>query len=332
MFRSPKFWNDKNSKFVKLLRPIAKGYAFVSSISKNSVVPEKTEVPVICVGNVVTGGAGKTPTVELICNMLKESSHTPHILTSGYGGYLKNVVKVDSALHSYLQVGDEALLSATVAPTWVGKNRVNSAKAAILTGSDVLVMDDGLQNNSIQKDLKILVVDSGQGFGNEELFPAGPLRESVNSGLKKSDVVMIIGEENTELENKIKGYKKDIAIYYAKMKVIDHLDIENNKVIGFCGLGYPEKFRKTLIAEKLEIVDFIAFPDHHPYTITEIQKLIKAAKNADAKLVTTMKDYVKVPDIFKNEMLTVRVQLKLQDETFADLLDKILKTYSKENA
>jgi tetraacyldisaccharide 4'-kinase len=284
--------------------------------------PEDASVPVICVGNVVLGGAGKTPTVELVCDILRETGYLPHVLTSGYGGYLKNVVRIDPSRHSYLQVGDEALLSAMIAPTWVGKNRVNSAKAAVLAGANVLVMDDGLQNNSIRKDLNILTVDSGQGFGNEEVFPAGPLRESVDSGVKRSDIALIIGDENKEIEERILLSKKSIPICYAKMEIVGEFDSGDGKVIGFCGLGYPDKFRKTLVNGGLDVVDFISFADHHPYTITEIQRLIKAAKNSGTKLVTTMKDYVKIPDVFKNEVSVVRIKLVPNDDSFSKLLSK----------
>ncbi|MDR1391209.1 MAG: tetraacyldisaccharide 4'-kinase [Holosporales bacterium] len=321
----PKFWSDKNSKFIKFLEPISKLYSFISAAKLSSVVPEKLQVPVVCVGNIVLGGAGKTPTVELVCDILKKKFKAPCILKNGYGGYLKNVVRVDPSLHSYLQVGDEALLSANIAPTWIGKNRLNSAKAALLAGADVVIMDDGYQNNSIEKDLKILVVDSGQQFGNEHLIPAGPLRESVESGIKKSDFVLIIGEKNLELEDRIKRGNPNIPIFNAKMKVINPIKLESDKVVGFCGLGYPPKFKKTLIECGFEVIDFIPFSDHHPYTITEIQKLINAAKNIGAKLVTTMKDYVKIPEIFRGEVIAIEVKLEIKGNELKDSIFSSLK-------
>ncbi|MDR2667055.1 MAG: tetraacyldisaccharide 4'-kinase [Holosporales bacterium] len=324
MFRfvvSPKFWKDKDSRIAKFLAPFSKLYRTVSDAKMHSVVPTKASVPVICVGNVVLGGAGKTPTVSLICSILKENSKNPHILTAGYGGYLKNVVKVDPQLHSYLQVGDEALLSVKVAPTWIGKNRVNSGKAAVSGGADVLVMDDGFQNNSLEKDFRILVVDSGQEFGNEMLFPAGPLRESVDSGIKKSNIVLIIGEKNLALESRIHRVDHDIPICYAKMEVVNaNVRVESGRVIGFCGLGYPEKFRRTLIDCGYEVMDFVEFSDHHPYTITEVQKLIDGARSVGASLITTMKDYVKIPDVFKKEMHVIEIALKPENGEFAKFL------------
>ena len=318
--RAPKFWNTEDSGLIKILDPISKLYSFISNVRLNSVVPVKASVPVVCVGNVVLGGAGKTPTVELVCNILREKFQDPHILTAGYGGYLKNVVRVDPKLHSYLQVGDEALLSATVAPTWVGRNRVNSGKAAVACGADVLIMDDGFQNNSLEKDLKILVVDSRQAFGNGHLFPAGALRETPVTGVNKSDIVLIIGERNEELEDKIKAIKPSIPIFRAKLEVTSPVVVENNRVVGFCGLGYPQKFKKTLLDCGYELIDFVSFSDHHPYTITEIQKLITGAKSVDATLITTRKDFVKIPAVFKNEISVIEIKLVPENDDFKNAI------------
>jgi tetraacyldisaccharide 4'-kinase len=327
LLKSPNFWRKDDGVLVKLLTPISKAYALASSMRMGNTIPETATVPVICVGNVVIGGSGKTPTVGLVCDILKSNEHHPHILSSGYGGYLKNVVKVDPAMHSYLQVGDESLLSANVVTTWIGKNRVNAAKAATLAGADVLVVDDGFQNNSLVQNLKIMVVDSGQQFGNERLFPAGPLRETVEAGIKKADVILIIGDKNEHLVSRIQKTDNNARICYAKAVVMekDMFD-RGEKVIGFCGLGYPEKFRKTLSEIGFDIKDFIIFADHHPYTITESQKLIKAARNAGAKLVTTMKDYVKVPDVFKHEITVINIKLQLEDETLTSLLHQTMES------
>jgi tetraacyldisaccharide 4'-kinase len=319
IFKAPSFWYDDVSPYARILLPFAKIYEFASRIKTNSTTPEKARVPVVCVGNVVLGGAGKTPTVEMVCDILKKSNFTPNILTGGYGGYLKNVVKVDVHKHSYLQVGDEALLSALVYPTWVGKNRIHSADADVLSGATVLVMDDGFQNNSIYKEYKILVIDSGQKFGNRLIFPAGPLRESIESGVQKSDVILIIGESNQELEEEITSIKDKIPIFYTSMEVSQNGGIEKgDRVIGFCGLGYPAKFLKTLKMIGADVVDFVVFPDHHPYTITEVQRMIKAAKSTGTKLVTTRKDYIKIPDVFKSETKVVDIKLSLVGKSFED--------------
>jgi tetraacyldisaccharide 4'-kinase len=307
----------------KVLAPLGELWNIIANVKANSVCPEKVSAYVICAGNVVVGGAGKTLAVELMCDILKANNHNPHIITSGYGGYIKNVVRVEPEIHSYLQVGDESLLSAIVAPTWIGKNKIHACRAAISAGADILVMDDGLQNNSVLKDFKILVVDSMQGFGNEKLCPAGPLREPLDIGIKKADIVLIVGDRNEQIETRIAAINPDIKIYHAKTEIVEYPKIDSQNVVGFCGLGYPEKFRKTLQQLNLDIVDFISFSDHHAYTITEIQKLITAAKNTDATLVTTMKDYVKIPKVFKAEIKVIGVKLKAEEEFSSAILKSL---------
>jgi tetraacyldisaccharide 4'-kinase len=320
LFGAPKFWDKDDSLAVKLLGPFSRVYEFVSSARYNSLTPEAVAIPTICVGNVVVGGAGKTPVAAAVCELLKSRMRTPHVISSGYGGYIKNVVRVDDKIHTYLQVGDEALLLSKIAPTWIGRNKVHACRAAISSGTDVLVMDDGLQNNTVVKDLSILVVDSAQGFGNEKVLPAGPLREIVESGVRKSDVVLIIGERNEDIENRVLSVNKDMKIYHAKTEAADVAQESGAKVIGFCGLGYPNKFKTTLEQAGYNVADFIAFRDHHAYTITEIQKLITTARSVGAKLVTTWKDYVKIPSVFKGDIDVIGVRLKIEEDEFGDFL------------
>ena len=322
--RNPKFWHDSNSLISKCIEPLAKLYYSISSFRRNSVTPKHIEVPVVCVGSVLISGAGKTPTVELICNLLKNHNYNPHILSSGSGGYLKNVVQVDPSVLSYLQVGDESLLSAMVAPTWIGKNRIKASDAAISSGADILIMDDGFRNNSLVKDYTLLVVDSEQQFANGYMFPAGPLTEPIESGIRKSDAVLIIGNKNEDLESTIKCVSKDIPIFYATIQISEPLLIKNKRIIAFCGLGYPKKFKKTL--HDFDIVDFVEFSDHHPYTITELHRLINKAKTADATLVTTTKDYVKIPDVFANDIKVLHIKIvPSSDDLINHLLNKIKK-------
>ncbi|MDR0695783.1 MAG: tetraacyldisaccharide 4'-kinase [Holosporales bacterium] len=322
--KAPRFWSEKDSTLARYLKPVSDVYTAVASMRLNSVKPERLQIPVICVGNIVIGGSGKTPVVELVCNILKSNASKPHIISSGYGGYIKNVVMVDATMHTHLQVGDEPMMLSTVAPTWIGQNKANAGKAAELAGADVLVMDDGMQNNSLEKDLQVLVIDSLQWFGNEHVFPAGPLRESIRSGLKKADVVIIIGESDKALEETIWSNSPDVPVCHAKMHVKRHVNVPNNRVLGFCGLGYPSKFRNTLISEGYDLVDFVSFPDHHRYTISELQRLISTARNVDASLITTMKDYVKIPEVLRVNISILEISLRIDDDSFAILLKSSL--------
>lgn len=326
--RHPKFWNSNQSILSKCINPLARLINYILTIKNNSVTSEKASVPVVGIDSVVISGAGKTPAIDLVCDLLKQLQYNPHILTSSHSGYIKNVVQVDPNLHSYLQVGDESLLSAKVVPTWVGKNRINASKAAISDGANILIIDDWLKNKYLNNNIKILVIDSQQMFGNRYLFPAGLLMYEIKTSINLADLILIIGEYNETLENEIKNIKDNIPIFRAKMEAIKKVQIENNKVIAFCGLGYPNKFRNTLQECDYNVIDFLMFSDHHPYTITEVQKLINIAKENNATLLTTTKDYVKIPEQFKSDIKTIEIKLTLENDEFIKYLDNILENTS----
>jgi tetraacyldisaccharide 4'-kinase len=299
---APKFWQKKTMLSIAL-QPLAWIYECVSLWIEKQTRTHKVSVPVICVGNLVMGGAGKTPTVLALVDILKKMNHSPHILCRGYGAVIKDSIQVDPKKHSYLQVGDEALLLAKKAPTWAGQNRVLSAKLAINHGASIIIMDDGLQNNSLHKDLNLLIVDTLQGFGNGFVFPAGPLRESLSRRVKKIDFIIAIGE---------KALPKNIP-EAARAHIIASGKIKAKPVIAFAGLGYPEKFNRTLQDYGFEVKRFIPFPDHHPYTIPEIERLLKMAKRRKIGLITTAKDFLRIPEPFKKKVSVLNVKLKFED-------------------
>jgi tetraacyldisaccharide 4'-kinase len=265
--------------------------------------PEKVSVPVICIGNFVMGGAGKTPTVIALVDILKEMGHVPHILSRGYGAYIRDTVRVDPQRHNYLQVGDEPLLLAQVAPTWAGPNRVRSAKAAIAKGASVLIMDDGMQNASLQKDVCFTVLDAKQSIGNGLVFPAGPLREPIERALRRTHAVILIGGENPLPD-------LDVKTSFSAHIVPEHLKkLPHKRVIGFAGLGFPEKFRSTLEQTGFCLCGFEAFADHYPYTIPDMIRLVKYAKDANAHLITTSKDWIRIPSAYQSDVLKLPVHL-----------------------
>ena len=319
-FRSPKFWYDKNSKISHYLRPVSFLYEWACNAFSAKAVASSSKIPVICVGNVVIGGAGKTPTAIMLYKMLANSGFSPNIIASGYGGYLKNVVRVDSSLHTHMQVGDEAILLANVGTTWIGKNRMAAVNAAASSGAKVVIMDDGFQNKQITPALNILVVDSVQGFGNGMVFPAGPLREPIKAALSRADLVIIVGDKNEVIEKIVSSR----PFFYVSSKATCADDILNSKVIAFCGIGYPDKFKKTLNDLNLNVVDFLAFADHHRYTIAEMRKLLNMADMQNAKLLTTTKDYVKIYNVFKNSVAVIDIELVPSNDEFErTIIDKI---------
>jgi tetraacyldisaccharide 4'-kinase len=258
------------------------------------------------------GGAGKTPMVMALVKLLQNMGHTPHILSRGYGGYYRNVAQVDKDTHSYLQVGDEPLLLANVAPTWIGADRVQTAKAAIKAGATVLIMDDGLQNPSLYKDFSIVVVDALQGLGNQKVFPAGPLREPLAKGLKRANLVVIVGEGNP---------LPSVFHDYVQASIVCDNKALPSAVVAFAGIGYPAKFKRSLALKNIHVHAFVEFADHYPYTIKDMEKLVRLAKIHGAPLLTTEKDYLRVPPAYRFLVKTLKIHLELDD---ADTLIKPL--------
>jgi tetraacyldisaccharide 4'-kinase len=301
MVKPPTFWYDTHSILGKVLAPLGWGYHVLGRLRYYLVKPYKCEVPVICVGNLVLGGAGKTPTVIALVELLKQKGLNPHIITRGYRGQLTGNHQVNLKMHTYQDVGDEPLLLAQHAPTWVGKDRKTSANQAIAAGANVLIMDDGFQNPTLFQNMKILVVDAYQGMGNGQVFPAGPLRETVTSGLKKADVIMLL---NGDL-----NFPTDKPIFKANFEVVEPPSLE--RVVGFAGLGFPEKFRQTLVNQGYTVCQFHSFPDHYPYQENDMLFLEQCAREHKAILVTTAKDALRVPQKWKSNIGVLKIKLKI---------------------
>ena len=201
MIKTPQYWyrdaQGKTPLIEKLLAPISALYQWVSKIHRSGFTQHAVDIPVICVGNLVSGGSGKTPTAIALLRILKQHGVSKNIgfLTRGYGGLRKGPLLVDPSDHIYREVGDEALLLSNHAPTIVAADRAKGAKFAHQQGAEMLIMDDGLQNPGLKKDLKIMVINGEMGFGNQKTLPAGPLREPLEKGLQDADMFILIGED-----------------------------------------------------------------------------------------------------------------------------------------
>ncbi len=251
----------------------------------------RAPVPVFCAGNVTVGGSGKTTLALDLLARLASQGLAPHALLRGYGGASRGVRRVqpddDAAL-----VGDEALLLAAAAPTWIGGDRAASARAAVAAGAQAVVLDDGLQNPTLAKDVSFLVIDGGFGFGNGRLLPAGPLRESVAAGAARCRAAVLIGEDATGASALL---PPSLPVLRARL-VPDAAAraLAGQRVFAFAGIGRPDKFFATLRACGADVVGTRAFADHHRYTASEIERLQAAAARLDAVPVTTAKDAVRL--------------------------------------
>ncbi|TFG88640.1 MAG: tetraacyldisaccharide 4'-kinase, partial [Hyphomicrobiales bacterium] len=195
---APRFWSNPPERAgwqARLLAPAAWLWELAAWWRSRSVVPYRAPVPVICIGNLTAGGAGKTPMVAALLERLIAGGRRPHVVSRGYGGDLIGPHQVDGVRDNHQQVGDEPLLLAAFAPVWVARDRAAGVKAAVAAGAELILLDDGFQNPSVVMDGSILMVDAGAGFGNGLLIPAGPLREPTVSGLARADVVVLVGTD-----------------------------------------------------------------------------------------------------------------------------------------
>ena len=292
--RAPDFWTRAGLP-AALLSPAAALYALGRHLHGARARPVNAPVPVICVGNLTVGGSGKTPVALSIAAHLQARGSEVHFLTRGHRGRLRGPVSVDPGRHSAREVGDEALLLARAARTWVARDRARGALEAAAAGADAIVMDDGFQNPSLVKDLSILVVDGGYGFGNGRLLPAGPLREDLARGLARAQAVVFI--EDPVARNVMPMPRDADPPWFAARLVPgrEAMRLAGRKVVAFAGIGRPQKFFDTLRAIGARVVMAKAYPDHHAYDADEIMRLVEIASESGATPVTTEKDRVRLP-------------------------------------
>ncbi len=268
-------------------------------------------VPVICIGNATVGGTGKTPLCLDMLARLRARGVDAHALTRGHGGAARGVVRVDPAVHDARAVGDEALLLASVAPTWTGADRGASARAAVHAGAQALVMDDGLQNPTLVHDTGVLVIDGAVGFGNGHLLPAGPLREPVAAAASRCAVAVLIGADET---GALAALPAGLAVLRAAMVPGAAMRaLAGARVVAFAGIGRPAKFFASLRQAGVDIVHEAAFLDHHVYTARELARLRLQAKSLRAALVTTAKDYARLDAVARDGVVPLGIELAWDD-------------------
>ncbi|WP_282607522.1 tetraacyldisaccharide 4'-kinase [Pelagibius sp. Alg239-R121] len=317
--RAPEFWAE-DGLLSRLLSPLAFLYALGGALRNRFTTPQKSSIPVICIGNLVAGGAGKTPVALDVISRLRSRGLCVHALTRGYGGTEKGPTKVALGRHSAADVGDEALLLAEKATTWVSADRPSGAKAAAADGADIIVMDDGFQNPSLEKDLSLVVIDSGFGLGNGRVMPAGPLREPAKRGLARADAVILLGNENAALQQKL---TEEFDRPLLQAGLAPKASAENRAkqaVFAFAGIGRPEKFYATLRDLSLEVLETRDFPDHHPYTDSEIDELLERAAALNAIAITTEKDTVRLSPQYRSRIATLPIEISWQNSSDVDVL------------
>ncbi len=312
MLKAPKFWYLKKDTYLSnSLYPLSLFFRLGTKLRSILSNEKKSALPIICIGNIVVGGAGKTPVSLKIGKMLNQAGYSPHFVTKGYAGIEKNNTLVQK-WHSPKSVGDESILLSEIAPTWIGINRNISFHLAKEKGADCIIMDDGFQNPTIQKDFSIIVINEEQEFGNKRVMPAGPLRESINKGLSRTNLIISIGKISEELKTKIPS---QIPIINASFAINNENKIfKAQKITAFAGIAYPEKFFNSLRKQGAKIVNEMIYPDHHIFVENDLLNLAEIANKTQSILVTTKKDYVRIPKHYRSLVNTLEGEIDFEDE------------------
>jgi len=307
-FFKPKFW-DKNkiSFFSVLLFPVSLLIKVLSLFKRFLIKTNQSSIPIICVGNIYLGGTGKTPLCIEIFSILKNLNMNPVFVRKKYDSFQ-----------------DEADLQKQVGPVYQNKKRIEAVKEALQNKANVVILDDGFQDFSINKNLSIVCFNKKQWVGNGLTIPSGPLRESL-SALKRANCVVINGEKNRDIEDKIFSKNKEIKIFYTKYRAKNISEFKNKKVIAFAGIGNPENFFDLLNDNKIDIEEEIKFPDHHEYSEETLENLINKAKENNNILLTTEKDYFRITKNYKKNISFLKIEVEIENRNqFIDQIKKII--------
>lgn len=293
---APQWWYEDRRSTRLLLSPLAALYGLITPLRFAAAKPYRPKIPVICIGNFTLGGAGKTPAALAIADMIARMGVEPAFLSRGYGGMRTGPHEVSPNRDTAAQVGDEPLLLARHAVTVIARDRPAGARLIESKGAGAIIMDDGFQNPSLAKDLSLVVVDGAVGIGNGAVFPAGPLRAPLGFQLRRADGVVIVGngESGDRLRARIGGA---VPVFNAQIAPSDDAAwLRSAPIVAFCGIGRPEKFFATLESLGARLARKRAFPDHHAFSESDAVRLLRDANECAAQLVTTEKDWLRLPD------------------------------------
>ncbi len=296
MPREPQWWYRPAGLTATVLSPVGHLYGLAAQRRLTKAKPFLASIPVVCVGNFTAGGTGKTPlTVHLVRRLLAQG-HRPAILTRGYGGTTRGPQWVDAASDTAAQVGDEALLLVREAPTLVARDRAAGARAITDAkgGFSVIVMDDGLQNPGLTKNLCFAVVDGARGLGNSRVIPAGPLLASLAFQVGLVDAIVVNGAPTGAVCATLQRAFDGPILQAQLTPVGDTAWLAGTRVLPFAGIGHPGRFFALLTELSADVVEPVAFGDHAALRGSDAQRLLDRARDLDAVLVTTQKDQARM--------------------------------------
>ncbi len=331
--KPPNFWQTEDSGKVPslLLQPLSYVYQMGHTLKVHCTKTQQAPLPVICVGNITVGGGGKTPTAIALLKLLEENniSKNPAFLTRGYKAQNKTPRRLQTN-ESTSDTGDEPQILMKAGMTILSADHYEGTKIAHRHDADIIIMDDGFQNMSVHKDISVLVIDGKTGFGNKKCLPSGPLREPIDSAVSRADAVIIIGDDRL---NVLENLPSNLPVFKARIEINKvALAIDKTKPkTAFAGLAHPDKFFQTLKRDGFNVIEEVHFSDHHDFSKKELQNLLKKARANNTTLITTEKDFVRIPEEYQNEIEYIPINLVWgnEEEVLTVLKKKLLSTKNK---
>lgn len=293
---APPFWWKKADWRAAVLSPFSAAYAALARRNLLNATREKIAAPVLCVGNLTVGGAGKTPVAIALAVEARDMGLKPGFLSRGHGGSHSSPHLVDPAHDRAKHVGDEPLLLARHAPVVVARNRAAGARLLMEKGCDLLIMDDGFQSARVHFDYALIVVDARRGIGNGHTMPGGPLRARLVDQMPYADAVLAVGEGSGADHIVRMAARAGKPVFSARQRPLAGSGIAGKRALAFAGIGDPAKFFATVEEAGGELVLKRAFADHHFYAADELADLAATARRRGLELATTAKDAVRILD------------------------------------
>lgn len=325
---TPRWWYTRDARHGRVVRTLAKPASWIWAAATARRIaradPVDPGVPVTSIGNMTVGGSGKTPVVREVLRLLRDADIDAHALSRGYGGRLEGPVRVDPATHDAADVGDEPLMLSGDAPTWIARDRPAGARAAVAAGARALVLDDAHQNPTLRKTLSLIVVDGETRadewpFGDGGVFPSGPMREPLKAGLARADaVIVLLPDDLPQADPGLLAMFGALPVFIARLAPV--APPPSGPQLGFAGIAKPWKVERALIAAGCELVDFAPFPDHAQFREETLTFLADRAAQFGAGLVTTEKDWVRLPVAWRERVAAWPVVARFEDQAGFDAL------------
>ena len=291
---TPPFWFRKPGAKAWALSPLAWLWGRGAALKMQARPAGEASAPVLCIGNFITGGGGKTPTALAIGAQAAEMGLKPGFLSRGYGGRMSGPAMVDPERHKAIDAGDEPMLLARIAPVAISPDRLAGARLLEEAGCDFIIMDDGFQNPRLRKDYSLVVTDARRGIGNGYSMPAGPLRLPLEIQLRHADAVLVIGREKEAAPVVRAAARRACPIFRGVLETRDAEQLKDKWLIAYSGIADPARFFASLRDAGAELAHAVGFGDHHYFTEDDVRELLDRARLMKAELVTTAKDHVRL--------------------------------------